>query len=52
MTCSVATDGGKVWKEKVHNNDMSFEGVFDSNADVDIIEAQALARRARQEASK
>lgn len=49
---SLATDGGKVWKEKVYDNEMSFEGVFNANSNVDIIQAQALAKTAKQEASK
>jgi len=49
---SLATDGGKVWKEKVFDNEMSFEGVFNANSNVDIIQAQALAKTAKQEASK
>lgn len=49
---SLETDGGKVWKEKVFNNELSFEGVFDANANVDIIEAQALAKAARRAATK
>ena len=42
----------EVWKEKVYDNEMSFEGVFNANSNVDIIQAQALAKTAKQEASK
>jgi hypothetical protein len=37
---SLATDGGKVWKERLDKNSMSFEDVHAANSAVDIFEAQ------------
>uniref|UniRef100_A0A7S4GK83 Uncharacterized protein n=1 Tax=Eutreptiella gymnastica TaxID=73025 RepID=A0A7S4GK83_9EUGL len=42
----IDTDGGKVWKQKLEGNAMSFEEVYFMNADVDISEAQRLAKQA------
>jgi hypothetical protein len=38
------TDGGVAWKEKLPGNPLSFEGVYNLNAAVDVIAAQEAAR--------
>jgi len=37
------TDGGVAWKEKLPGNPLSFEGVYNLNAAVDVIAAQGRA---------
>ena len=43
MTSSRETDGGKVWKEQLEGNPMSFEGVYKANQPLDVGECTNLA---------
>ena len=51
MNSSLATDGGKAWKQQLDGNPMSFEGVYKANQKLDVStcneEAAAAHRAAR-----
>jgi len=46
------TDGGKVFKEKVHGNPLSFQEVYDLNHNTDVTKCAKMAKDARQSFKK
>ncbi len=44
-------DGGKDWSIKLENNDLSFEELFDTNKDVDIVQAEMFTKMEHQRVS-
>ena len=49
MCAFTETDGGKVWKQRVEGNPMSFEEVYVMNNSVDVSAAQVHAKALAKE---
>ena len=50
MHSSLATDGGKAWKQTLDGNPHSFEGIYKANQPLDVQECTAAADAAHKQA--
>ncbi len=51
LLTTIDRDGGKDWSIKLENNELSFEELFDTNKDVDIVQAEMFTKMEHQRVS-